>query len=82
LREESRFEEGEVFADAVEDLLAEGVTLGEEDGKRCLRGCAEGRKSVRDDFETIEGGMDLRGRAPGIEKRHDDYNSLGNEFRL
>ena len=56
-------EMGEIFVDTSKELRAERVALGEQGWKRGLGGGAEGEIGIGDDFEAIEGGADLRGRA-------------------
>ena len=56
-------EMGEIFVDTSKELRAERPTLGEQGWKRGLGRGAEGEIGIGDDFEAIEGGADLGGRA-------------------
>ncbi len=60
---EKGLESSTVFANAIEKLRPQGVPLGQQRGKRGLCGSADGKKSVGDDFQTIERGTDERNRA-------------------
>ena len=57
------FEMATIFVDTREELRAQRATLGEQGWKRGLGRGAEGEIGIGDDFEAIEGGADLRGRA-------------------
>jgi len=74
-----RLEVGAIFADAGEDLRAEGVALGEESGECGLGGGAEGEIGVGDDFEALEGGADL-GVGAGYRKPGDFHLGESGDF--
>jgi len=60
---ELRLEMRKIFFNTGEELRAERVALCQERGEGGLGWGAEGKIGVGYDFETIEGGTDLRGGA-------------------
>lgn len=61
VRSEKGLQLGAIFADAFEELPAQGMALGEERRESGLRRGTEGEIRVGDDFEAFEGGADKSG---------------------